>query len=64
MTREPCGCRHDGVKWLQMCEPCAAEFRERHERAQKEKARADILGCYSILGSNEPEVVTTEAIQP
>lgn len=33
-TREPCGCKHDGVKWLEMCEAHAAEFNERHVQAQ------------------------------
>lgn len=34
--REPCGCKHDGHTWTKMCEPCGAEFGERHQRAQLE----------------------------
>lgn len=41
VTREGCGCRHDGHAWLSMCEPCAAEFQERHVRAQAEKDDRD-----------------------
>ncbi len=34
--REPCGCKHDGARWIQMCAECAAEFQERHQRAEVE----------------------------
>jgi len=49
IERLPCGCRHDGRAWLRMCEPCALEFTQRHERAQKEKDAADLLGCYYLV---------------
>lgn len=38
--REPCGCKHDGHRWILMCAPCAADFQERHQRAQEEHQRA------------------------
>lgn len=34
--REPCGCRADATRWLEMCGTHAAEFNERHERASAE----------------------------
>lgn len=34
--RESCGCRHDGHKWVVMCEACEAGFQERHQRALAE----------------------------
>ncbi len=46
ITCEPCGCRHDGHKWLAMCDPHRLEFTERHERAQAEKSAADLAGTY------------------
>lgn len=48
LTREPCGCKHDGRAWLHLCEPHAAEHNERHLRAAKEKARADLVGWFSM----------------
>lgn len=37
--REPCGCVHDGHKWIEQRAPHEAEFRERHERAAADHAR-------------------------
>lgn len=31
-SREPCGCVHDGHKWVTMCEPCKTTFDDTHER--------------------------------
>lgn len=28
----PCGCKHDGHKWLAMCDEHKAEFEETHRR--------------------------------
>jgi len=35
-SREPCGCVHDGERWLAMCAAHQAEHQELHERAQAE----------------------------
>lgn len=32
-----CGCRHDGLRWLSMCEAARQEWRARHDAATKEK---------------------------
>lgn len=37
--REPCGCTHDGHRWLQECEAHAKEENERHERVAQEHKR-------------------------
>lgn len=58
--REPCGCAADDRAWLTLCPAHFAEWQERHTRAQKEKSRAELLGCYS-LGPGETKVVTSEA---
>lgn len=39
--REPCGCTYNDAGWVLMCTPCAAEFKERHTRAQEEHVRFD-----------------------
>ena len=49
MTREPCGCTHDGGAWLKLCAPHAAEHNERHLRAAYEKSSAELLGCYYLV---------------
>jgi hypothetical protein len=54
--REPCGCAHDGAVWKVLCAAHQAEWQERHDRAQKEKARSDLLGWYHS-GPIESEVV-------
>lgn len=59
LTREPCGCAHDGRTWMRWCGAHLAEFQERHNRALKEKARADLVGWYSLSGPTESEVVTS-----
>lgn len=62
MTREPCGCAHDGRAWKEWCAAHLVEFTERHRRAQKEKDRADLLGWYS-MGPDVPEVVTSSELE-
>lgn len=39
--KEPCGCKHDGHKWLELCATDQAEHTERHERAKNDR-RASI----------------------
>jgi hypothetical protein len=39
--REPCGCTHDGHRWLQECEAHAKEENERHERVALEHREAN-----------------------
>lgn len=44
MTREPCGCRHNGTAWLEMCPTHKAEHDETHARwacEHVERNRAD-----------------------
>lgn len=48
IEREACGCAHDGRAWKVLCPAHLAEFQERHARAAREKARADLLGWYSV----------------
>lgn len=36
IDRQPCGCKHDGAKWVFLCEPCRTEFEERHGRAAQD----------------------------
>lgn len=35
-TREPCGCVHDGHKWLSMCDAHLTEFNATHQRWSEE----------------------------
>jgi hypothetical protein len=48
VTKAECGCRANEREWLAMCQPHAAEHQERHLRAAKEKARAELIGWYSM----------------
>ncbi len=34
--REPCGCRHNGTEWLELCPTHRAEHDETHARWQAE----------------------------
>jgi hypothetical protein len=34
IDREPCGCKHDGTKWLELCPTHRAEHDTRHVQAQ------------------------------
>lgn len=34
--RQPCGCTHDGHRWIDLCEQHERESRELHERAARE----------------------------
>lgn len=45
-SREPCGCVHDGHKWVTMCEPCKAEHDARHETAHAEHLARAPEGTY------------------
>jgi hypothetical protein len=36
ISREPCGCRHNGTEWLEMCPTHRAEHDETHARWQCE----------------------------
>ena len=38
--REPCGCKHDGYRWLQLCDKHGQEARERHEQASRDYRRS------------------------
>jgi hypothetical protein len=39
-TKEPCGCTHDGARWLSECEPHKAEEDAHHARALAEHRAA------------------------
>lgn len=40
----PCGCVHDGHKWVRMCEPCRLSFEETHRRWSDEHfGRAKVI---------------------
>jgi|RhiMethySRZTD1v2_1073278.scaffolds.fasta_scaffold3991756_1 hypothetical protein len=54
MTRsfkEPCGCRADDQKWLEMCPAHLAEFTETHERWAADHA-ARSAGAGSVVAAN------------
>lgn len=36
----PCGCKHDHVKWLEMCAKDRAEHDARHAQAQADRVAA------------------------
>lgn len=39
-VREPCGCKHDHLRWLELCAKHRAEFEELHVRARSEHQEA------------------------
>jgi hypothetical protein len=55
--RHPCGCISDDRQWLFMCEPDATEFRERHERAQREHAGIPDADEYAWLDAPQPAAI-------
>lgn len=48
-TREECGCKHDGQKWLEMCPPHKAEHDETHARWWCEHIARQKPGTYLSL---------------
>lgn len=56
IDKHPCGCRANDREWLTMCPAHRLEHDERHLRAAKEKACAELVGRYS-LGAPETGVV-------
>jgi hypothetical protein len=62
-SREPCGCVHDGHKWLTMCDEHRAEFNDTHERwaiehieraDERERAEADVGKVLDIAYGRKP----------
>lgn len=35
-----CGCRHDGLRWLEMCQAARNDWQRRHDAAVLEHAKA------------------------
>jgi hypothetical protein len=48
-TSEPCGCDHNGQKWLVMCPPHKAEHDETHLRWWAEHIARQPAGTYLQL---------------
>ncbi len=49
IDRQPCGCKHNGSRWLEMCAAHKIEYDAHHLRAQKEKDAAELLGAYYLV---------------
>lgn len=48
-TREPCGCKHDGHKWVSMCDAHRSDFEATHRRWSDEH-----FGRVAIITESPP----------
>jgi hypothetical protein len=52
--KQPCGCVHDGTRWLKLCAEHEAETRELHERAAADHQQGERLAQCSLCGAVLP----------
>lgn len=59
-AREPCGCKHDGRKWLELCPTHREEHDARHEMAHAEHLARAKPGTY-VYETVNPDTLAPEA---